>query len=80
MKIEIPITDMEFRELILVLKKYPHGIVKVSEKKAVWICELDLTSTQPPSDISQPNRQPGVTGKNNIFSNMANEITNAFGV
>lgn len=82
MKIDIPITDMEFTQLIAVLKKYPRGVVKVEEKKAVWQTELDLSDTNiTPSQLPQRqnNQQPGFTGKGNIFSNMADSITSAFG-
>jgi len=81
MKIEIPITDLEFRELIQILKKYPKGKVKASGKKAVWECELDLSlNSGQVSQQLQDNQQPGLTGKNNVFSNMADSITDAFNI
>jgi len=73
MKINIPITDLGFRELILILKKYPNGVVKSINKNAVWECELDLGSGNVPVEM-QGNQQPGLTGKNNIFSNMADSM------
>jgi len=81
MKIEIPITDLEAKELSTILRKYPNGKVKVNNKKAIWECELDL-SNQPQQNNQpiQPNQQPGFTGKDNVFSNMAESITDAFAI
>lgn len=79
MKIDIPITDLEFSQLIIILKKYPKGIVKVDDKKAVWQTELDLSDNNPTLPQRQNNQAPGITGKGNIFANMADSITSAFG-
>lgn len=77
MKINIPITDLGFKELILILKKYPNGVVKVENNKAIWNCDLDLSSIT--QQVNQSTQQPNVVGKGNIFSSMADEITHAFG-
>jgi len=81
MKIEIPITELEARELTTILRKYPNGKVKVDNKKAIWECELDLSNQpQQSSQPQQSNQQPGFTGKSNVFSNMAESITDAFAI
>ena len=81
MKVDIPITDLEFRELIAILKRYPKGVVKVKEKNAIWETDLDLTGSSPDnvSGVSTGEGGPRLTGKGNIFSNMADSISSSFG-
>jgi len=71
MQINIPITDLEIKELMLILRKYQKGVVKVINKEAVWQTELDLTSEVSPSTPGKP--------AGNVFQNMAENITKSFG-
>lgn len=81
MKIDIPITDLDFNQLIVILKKYPKGVVKASNSKACWQTELDLSDSNPslPQQQNGQGKAPSITGKGNVFSNMADSITSAFG-
>ncbi|HUS50829.1 MAG TPA: hypothetical protein VMZ91_11740 [Candidatus Paceibacterota bacterium] len=81
MKVDIPITNLEFRELIIILKRYPKGVIKVKEKNAIWETDLDLTSNIPTSSNPESTGEvaPRLTGKGNIFSNMADSISSSFG-
>ena len=70
MNIRIPITNLEIIELVTIIRKYPKGVVKVNNKEAIWETELDLNSNQ----LEKPIAQSG----GNIFSNMADSITDSF--
>ena len=71
MLINIPIESLGARELVMIIRKYPKGIVKVVDKKSTWETDLDIMGTETVSNQQKP------TG--NVFSNMAESITSSFG-